>query len=510
MREKGFTLIELLTAIAIFVVLLGILFIPVTSSMRSIREANMYVALQDTAKDLAERLKKEVPTAMYAYDPSTPIIIGIDPQGNPIPATPYAKLDLVLPMKELYCEVCGGTKLYPDFEPSPPYECPYCHNRDQSTLHFRLHRPLTPKATITRFFIGLREPGIWDDKVQDYVAVRPYENVELGIGSGYNLFTLYKVEFDPNDPTGAFANWQKPDFFYDLNKAPDGKTFIYHWRKNAVALTPPDLDVVDVWQDANGYHFVPLISFLPRFVQEVLSAPSGSYTYIASLGLWGGIQNDGTKLLKQIYPNPYSDWPHIVVMHWDRGSGTWVYDYDSWITDASNPISPWANVLQRYFTWDSRKGMVNFAFWAQRTIPADGISYNYSIPAPSDPVSNQPIPNAYLILRSEVVKVNGNLCKRVDSNPQTYVDDLGNRLYEYTIDYDRAIITFNPQNPPLQGEEIEITYYWTTLQRGDLVWVHYPSSQEIMVAIGSEKSFDPKRKYPFWIVHTIKVENVRR
>jgi prepilin-type N-terminal cleavage/methylation domain-containing protein len=510
MREKGFTLIELLTAIAIFVVLLGILFIPVTSSLRSIREANMYVALQDTAKDLAERLKKEVPTAMYAYDPSTPIIIGIDPQGNPISAVPYAKLDLVLPMKELYCEVCGSVTTYPSDEPSPPYTCPNCGNSDQSKLHFRLHRPLTPKATITRFFIGLREPGIWDDKVQDYVAVRPYENVELGIGSGYNLFTLYKVEFNPNDPTGAFANWQKPDFFYDLNKAPDGKTFMYHWRKNAVALTPPDLDVVDVWQDANGYHFVPLISFLPRFVQEVLSAPSGSYTYIASLGLWGGIQNDGTKLLKQIYPNPYADWPHIVVMHWDRGSGTWVYDYDSWITDSSNPISPWANVLQRYFTWDSRKGMVNFAFWAQRTIPADGISYNYSIPAPSDPVSNQPIPNAYLILRSEVVKVNGNLCKRVDNNPQTYVDDLGNRLYEYTIDYDRAIITFNPQNPPLQGEEIEITYYWTTLQRGDLVWVHYPSSQEIMVAIGSEKSFDPKRKYPFWIVHTIKVENVRR
>jgi prepilin-type N-terminal cleavage/methylation domain-containing protein len=507
MREKGFTLIELLTAIAIFVVLLGILFIPVTSSMRSIREANMYVALQDTAKDIAERLRKEVPTAIIAYDPSPPIVIGIDPQGNYV-WEPYAKLDLVLPMKELYCQVCGRVTTFPLNEPSPPYVCPNCGNSDQSKLQFRLHRPLTPKMTITRFFIGLREPGVWDDKAQDYVAVKPYENVELRIGSGYNLFTLYKIEFNPFDPN--FANWQKPDFFYDLNKAPDGKTFMYHWRKNAVALTPPDLDVVDVWQDANGYHFATLLSFLPRFVHEVLSAPSGSYTYIASLGLWAGIQNDGTNLLKQIYPNPYSDWPHIVVMHRDSVTRNWVYDYDSWVTDSSNPASPWANVLQRYLTWDSRRGMVNFAFWAQRTIPADGVTYTYSIPAPSDPVSNQPIPNAHLILRSEVVKVNGNPCKRVDTNPQTYVDNLGNRLYEYTIDYDRAIITFNPQNPPLKGEEIEITYYWTTLQRGDLVWVHYPSCQEIMVAIGSEKAFDPKRKHPLWIVHTIKVENVRR
>ncbi|MGC9004414.1 MAG: type II secretion system protein, partial [bacterium] len=105
MREKGFTLIELLTAIAVFVVLLGILFIPVSSSLRSIREANMYLALQDTAKDLGERFRREVPTAILAYDPSPPIVIGIDPQGNPVWA-PYAKLDLVLPMKELYCEVC--------------------------------------------------------------------------------------------------------------------------------------------------------------------------------------------------------------------------------------------------------------------------------------------------------------------------------------------------------------------------------------------------------------------
>ncbi|MBC7329009.1 prepilin-type N-terminal cleavage/methylation domain-containing protein [bacterium] len=508
MRKKGFTLIELLTAIAIFVVLLGILFIPVSSSLRSIREANMYVALQDAAKDLAERFKKEVPTAINAFDPSSPIVIGIDPQGNYIWA-PYAKLDLVLPMKELYCEICGSVTPYPTFEPSPPYTCPNCGNSDQSTLHLRLHRPLTSKSTITRFFIGLREPGVWDDNLKDYTAVRPYENVELRIGSAYNLFTLYKVEFNPNDP--RFANWRNQDFFYDLNTAPDGKTYMYHWKKNAVSLTPPDLDVVDVWQDANGvYHFTPLLSFLPRFVQEVLSAPSGSYTYIASLGLWAGIQNDNTQLLKQIYPNPYSDWPHVVVMHWDGGSGTWIYDYDSWITDPSNPASPWADVLQRYLTWDSRRGMVNFAFWAQRTIPADGISYTYSIPAPSDPVSNQPIPNAYLLLRSEVVKVNGVTCKRVDVNPQTYVDVSGNRLYEYTIDYDKAIITFNPQNPPLQGDVIEVTYYWTTLQRGDLVWVHYPSCQEIMVAIGSEKAFTPERKYPFWIVHTIKVENVRR
>ena len=508
MREKGFTLIELLTAIAVFVVLLGILFIPVSSSLRSIREANMYLALQDTAKDLGERFRREVPTAILAYDPSPPIVIGIDPQGNYVWA-PYAKLDLVLPMKELYCEVCGSVTPYPVNEPSPPYTCPVCGNSDQSKLHFRLHRPLTPKATITRFFIGLREPGIWDDKLSDYTAVRPYENVELlRAGSGYNLFTLYKVEFSPQDPN--FANWQKPDFFYDLNKAPDGKTFMFHWKKNAVSLTPPDLDVVDVWKDANGYHFVPLISFLPRFVQEVLSAPSGSYTFIASLGLWAGIQNDGTKLLKQIYPNPYSDWPHIVVMHWDRASGTWIYDYDSWMTDPSNPASPWANVLQRYLTWDSRKGIINFAFWGQRTITADGTTYTYPVPPPTDQVSGGTINNAYILLRSEVVKVNGNLCKRVDANPQTYVDSSGRRLYEYTIDYDRAIITFNPLNPPLQGDNIEITYYWSNLQRGDIVWAHYPSCEEIMVAVGSEKAFAPERKHPFWIVHTIKVENVRR
>ncbi|MBC7238460.1 MAG: type II secretion system protein, partial [Chloroflexi bacterium] len=45
MRERGFTLIELLTAMAVFVVLLGILFIPLSSTLTSIREANMYMAL---------------------------------------------------------------------------------------------------------------------------------------------------------------------------------------------------------------------------------------------------------------------------------------------------------------------------------------------------------------------------------------------------------------------------------------------------------------------------------
>ncbi len=509
MREQGFTLIELLTAMAVFVVLLGILFIPLTSSLTSIREANMYIALQDTAKDIGERLRKEVPTALLASDPSTPIVIGIAPDGQYV-WTPYAKLDLVLPMKELYCETCGHIETYPrTFEPSPPYVCPNCGESDQSKLHFRLHRPLTPKSTITRFFIGLREPGVWDPNIEDYTAVKPYENVELlREGAGYNLFTLYKVEFDPNDPD--FANWRNPDFFYDLNIAPNGKTFMFNWKTNAVAFTPPDLDVIDVWRDASGYHFVALLSFLPRFVQETLSAPPGSQTFMASLGLWKGIPNDGTRLLKQIIPQPYAEWPRIVVMHRDGNTGAWIYDYDSWLVDPSNPASPWANVLQRYLTWDSRKGMVNFAFWAQRTIIADGATFTYYVPPPTDPLSGTPISNAYVLLRSEVVKVNGGLCKRVDANPQTYVDSSGNRMYEYVMDYDRGTITFNPLHPPLSGEEIEVTYYWSTLQRGDVIWVHYPSSEEIMVAIGSEKAFSPERKHPFWIVHTVKVENARR
>lgn len=508
MQREGFTLIELLTAMAVFVVLLGILFVPLSSTLSSIREANMYIALQDTAKDIGERLKKEVPTALLASDPSIPIIIGIDPNGLDVRA-PYAKIDLILPMKELYCETCGSTTPYPDAEPSPPYICPQCGETNQYKLHFRLHRPLTPKATITRFFIGLREPGVWDPNLDDYIALKPYENVELlRAGSGYNLFTLYKVEFKPSDPN--FANWRNENFFYDLTIAPNGKTYMYNWRTNAVPLTPPDLDVVDVQQQGGLYYFNPLISFLPRFIYETLSAPSGSQTYIASLGLWAGIQNDGTKLLKQITNQPYADWPHIVVMHWDGNTGTWIYDYDSWITDPSNPASPWANVLQRYLTWDSRKGIVNFAFWTQKTIFPDGVTYTYFISPPTDPASGATVTNAYILLRSEVVKINGVLCKRVDSDPKTYVDSAGNRVYEYVIDYNRGTITFNPLNPPQQGEEIEITYYWSTLQTGDVVWVHYPSSGEIMVAVGSEKAFSPERKHPFWIVYTIKVENARR
>ncbi|MBC7327829.1 prepilin-type N-terminal cleavage/methylation domain-containing protein [bacterium] len=501
MRERGFTLIELLTAMAVFVVLLGILFIPLSSTLTSIREANMYMALQDTAKDIGARLRREVPTAFLAYDPSTPIVIGIDPNGQDIWA-PYAKLDIVTPMKELYCEVCGQVTPFPTREPSAPYICPNCGNNDQSKLQLRLHRPLTPKATITRFFIGLREPGVWDDNLQDYTAVNTYQNVDIGIGTERNFFTLYKVEFEPNDPN--FANWRNPDFFYDLHIAPNGKTYMFNWRNIAVPLTPPDLDVADVWQDANGYHFVPLITFLPRFVQEVLSAPSGSQTFVASLGLWAGIQNDGTKLLKQIVPAGTYDWPHIVVMHWDGQSGSWIYDYDSWSQSA------WDSVLQRYLTWDSRKGVVNFAFWAQRTIYGDGTTYTFYIPPPSDPVSGATINNAYILLRSEAVKVNGVLCKRVEANPQTYVDSAGNKLYEYVMDYDKGIITFNPLNPPGPNEQIEITYYWSTLQRGDTVWVHYPSVGEIMVMVGSEKAFNAERKHPLWIIYTIKVENARR
>jgi len=508
MRERGFTLIELLTAMAVFVVLLGILFIPITSSLTSIKEANMYVAMQDTARDIGERLKQEVPTAFLSSDPSIPIVIGVAPDGQDI-WTPYAKVDLRLPMKELYCEVCGKVTPYPTNEPSSPYICPNCGNDDQSKLQFRLHRPLTPKSTITRFFIGLREPGIWDANLEDYTEVRPYENVELlREGTDYNLFTLYKVEFNSNDP--KFANWQDPRFFYDLNAAANEKTYMFNWRKNAVALTPPDLDVVDVWKDDDGYHFAPLMSFLPRFVQEVLSSSSGSQTFLASLGLWAGIPNDGTKLLKEISSQPYADWPHIVVMHRDDETGAWIYDYDSWLIDPSNVASPWTNVLQRYLTWDSRKGMVNFAFWAQQTIGADGMTYTYNVPLPTDPLSGSSISNAYILLRSEVVRVNGTLSKRVEVNPQTYEDAVGNRVYEYVMDYDRGTISFNPLYPPRNGEDIEITYYWSTLQNGDVVWVHYPSSEEIMVAVGSEKAFSPERKHPFWIVHTIKVENARR
>ncbi len=497
--RRGFTLIELLTAIAIFVVLLGILFVPLNSSLRSVREANIYLDLQDTARIVGDRLKREIPTAIYAWDPSPPIIIGIAPDGLDIWA-PYAKLDILLPLKELYCEVCGQTTPYPTNEPSYPYICPNCGNQDQSKLHFRLHRPLTPKGTILRLFIGLREPGVWDDNLQDYTAVRPYGNLELlRGGEGDNFFCLYKVEFNPKDP--RFANWQEPNFFYDLNLAPDGKTYMYHWKKNAVNLTPPTIDAVDVWKDGAGVlHFEPLISFLPRYTREVLQPLTNGQIFWASYGLWAGVQNDGTKLFKELVPPNTQVWPHIVVV--DR-TNTVLFDswYDSW----SDPLS-------RYFTWDSRRGIVNFVFWGapENPIIADGVTYQYPLPQSRDPLSKTPIPNAYIIPGTETVKVNGVPCKKVEADPQTYTDSAGNRIYEYSIDYDRRLLIFNALYPPAQGSQIEVTYYWSTLQRGDVVWAQYPSAEEIMVAIGNEKAFDPERKYPFWVVHTIRVENARR
>lgn len=507
--SHGFSLIEMLVVLAISAILLGLVITPLVTTFNFTNRARRSVQVQDAARYAMELTSREVADAMDLavasgdYEPflyytggspgdgtgvvvrSQGYITAWDDQGA-AHELPNAMIDLVLPYDELGLEG-GGIQ-----QPLIPQHITAADGKQH--------------PIVVRYFVGLTHP----DRVNANGNPIWRNNAMTATRGQQNLYTLYRVEFDPYDP--RFKNWAvpspnnekspdgrdvylvNPNFFYD-NTAVNGKSAADWWRQKAVAIMPIDgMDVVDfVRQDPKNRNSAilsarSLVTFSPLVVASDTAAPADSdvqpSTYRTQYGHWCGVQNDGTVPLVTGFPggNLGGFLPRITV--WDQDSkdendvpypdgGVRVeLEMDSSFTGTGKPMPGW----RRDVTWNSLKGTVSFALPApvyENTSGGEG-----NIPSLFKPLTTAPDYQAltgsnkdkrYISPRSEVVTVyekdsNGN------TRPVTYSRMASDLKDVYEVPDAVAAATGAMQLPPprqyivIDDKTILIGYPYPTVE----------------------------------------------
>jgi hypothetical protein len=424
----------MLVVLAISAILLGLIITPLVGTFNFTNRARATVQVQDAARYAMELSSREIADAMDLavssgdYEPFMYYTGGAPGEGDGVVVRSQgyvtawdgaerswelsnAMIDLVLPHDELGLEG-GGIE-----QPLIPQHL----TADDGKQH----------PVIVRYFVGLTNPVAPAGGSGNPVW---HNNVVTGIQRPQNLYTLYRVEFDPYDP--RFSNWAipspnneaapdgrkvmlvNPNFFYDNTEIPyngQSKSAAAWWREKAVAIMPTDgMDLVDfIRQDPKDKNSAitgarSLVTFNPLVVASDTAAPADNdrrpTTYKTQYGHWSGVQNDGTVRLAYV-PNVTGSFPagamadflpRITV--WDQdaeddndqpipGGGVRVeLELDSAEADSSKKPYP-GN--RRDLTWDNTKGIVSFALRAP-VYDNSGGRGNGLGPSIYDPLSTSP------------------------------------------------------------------------------------------------------------------------
>lgn len=540
---------------------------------------NARSAVQRISRDLQDAMEiiTDQPLVLWHYSQYEPGTRPA-PTANAVPApilVTGAMVDLVMPRMRYFClhpenpHYLVATDGVP--ENAAIDTCPRPEHAG-TPVEQRPMEPLQPEGNIVRYFVGLREPvNPTDPNILLPGAPSPLPHYVNGFlfpniaGSYDNTYVLYRVEFNPNDP--RVSNWRlpngepNPNFFYDPNPAPQTsppRSFAEEWRSRAVAImSTENTDAVRFVPDVNGFRPEPLVRFAPTPVEneslEVakvaavllppdplaetsdpagddgrssLLAAAGATQYVAEYGHWAGPANDMTRPLSparimgssppvangeatRFVPGPriqvYERRPLPV------GGEQLALVFDSGVAAERLP-------RQRVVSWDSRRGIVNFAL---RRTAADGsdafsttIDQNFSadlkrdlataivdgvaVPGGFGAVLQSPLlrPTASIVPGSEqVLRSLDGSAARVTRMQRAGYTGLGDQLdrivaqvdlgpNEYTIDYRTGLIQFSDRDPSLIGQPVLVRYQWRTNRPSDLVRVSYATRELLTVSLG--------------------------
>lgn len=192
-ERKAFTLIELLVVLAITAVLITLVAIPLVQGFKLTRTGQAFVEAQYRARQLAERIRKEMSTAAGVLD-------------NSIPA---AAVEISLPIRNATTQAFAGyanvylsqakVDIVPAAKGDPGLIGPGGGlinpniGKEDPTLRApigQIRLPLAPGLTIVRYWVGLRNP------FGNYV--NPWQPVITGAQVGdENLYVLRRAEVAP-------------------------------------------------------------------------------------------------------------------------------------------------------------------------------------------------------------------------------------------------------------------------------------------------------------------------
>lgn len=566
----------------------------------------------------------------YDFDPNDDPVRPF-PADSAIPvAQPVsgAMVDLVLPKMRYFCTgfnhylntletTRDGTQI--DTRRIAIDECP----RDGGPVELRPTDPLQPEEVRVRYFVGLAQPttdqtdptplpGSINDRTNPH-----YQNGFLfknTASASDNLYVLYRVEFNPvvTTPEGALTrNWlldrdvsyggipfragtPNPNFFYDTAFAPQ-------WKSRAVAIvTAQDTDLVRLVRTAtNNWAPEPAVRFLPSAIaNETLTPNSQSGTfeaiglqgaprpptqYAADYGNWSGPLADMTRpLTETVMMGPqrpdvpalaaqFVPGPRIQIFEQSPGTGGMGDRLDK-VYDSAVPSG--VEARQRLFSWDSRRGIVNFALRRSQFPVPDGVDgeaftatvtqdftadlkadmATVQIPSFSGQVETVPSgfgalmasplfgprtagawqgqPRVKIVPGSE--SITRILSRGTGPSPSVLMERVGytglglagGDQYvaqtdlapnQYTIDYSTGIITFSDKDPSLLearpggSQDLLIRYQFQTNRSTDVVRATYATRELMAVQLGLQQ-YEPRtgEAQAIQLTNRVRVRNVGR
>jgi hypothetical protein len=474
----------MLVVMAVAAILLGLIISPLVTTFNFTNRARRTVEVQDAARYAMEVMSREIADAMnvvvadgdyepfYYYTGGSPnsgdavvvrgqgYIGAYDDRGTAM-QLPYGMVDIVLPHDSLGLEGGGVTQ---------PLVLQY------QTVNGTQH------PIVVRYFVALTHP---DKRLANGNPIW-VNNITTRGNRPQNMYTLYRVEFDPYDP--HFSNWAvpdsaggktpdgkaiwvlNPDFFYGPTVV-DGQPQYYWWRKASVAIMPTDsMDLVDFvrpdttrpYEDPTkplpssgaNYPYLEarsLVTFTPLITAADPARAVGDSkqpsTYQAEYGHWTGVQNDGTVPFTGYSGDLSSMLPHIVIYHQKRDPDTdatiLVPQFDSAVSSTDKYECP-AN-KNRVLAWNSLKGTIEFSIAAPTYDSKHATEKtNASVFDPlNDTPKFTPPPGAYITPASEIVTVEEN-----DGHQVVYSRASSDTKDVYDVPEDIAIVDGAPKQLP--------------------------------------------------------------
>jgi hypothetical protein len=478
-----------------------------------------------------------------------------------------AMIDLVLPKARYYCTAFNHYLTEEEVAPNQAIEeCPRAGHQN-SKVETRPIQPLQPAGTRVRYFVGLRygyNPGQLDPGVPDSQNRRAphYLNPQLftmTTGELVNPYVLYRAEFDPQTTSQlgqSTSNWRdasgqiNPGFFYPDVRTGDDR-FARAWKNQAVAIIPPENTDMVRWVQDRQRPEIWLPQPMTRFGATAIESetldpnretvtPDGQggfreaarppMQYVADYGHWTGPPNDLTiPLAPSVIISPTAPAANIPADRFALGPRFQIYDtqsggggtamtlvYDSAVTAADLP-------RRRLFTWDSSRGIVNFALRAETTQSVQGVGsvgdevpYSISLlrdrqtrdlPLVSNLGRTEPIAAGFGSVKADpyltdTVRIvpGSERVEQLGSNGQpertferagwtgtgrdmpTPQPDL--ELDQYVIDYSTGLIAFSDRDPRLAGIPVRIRYQMHTNKSTDVVRVSYSTRELLTVNVG--------------------------
>jgi hypothetical protein len=576
----------MLVVIAITIVLMGLLLGPLSQSFRLTARGRAMIAAQDNARSAMNQIARDIQDAMVVYDglpinmygynryaelrgrphPDDNSVAGIITYPGTTQPIEYrdALIDLVLPKARYYCTAFNHYLTEEEAVPNQAIEeCPR-DGHQNSRVESRPIQPLQPAGTRVRYFVALRygynptnlDPsGLPDPSSRAPHYLNPLL-FTMSTADFSNPYVLYRAEFDPNPASqmGALTrNWRSEDgrinprFWYEPE-------FAQRWKAQAVAvISPENTDMVRWVRDRQQPEIwlpQPLTRFGATAIEnetldpnretvtsdeqgELREAPRAPMQYIADYGHWTGPINDLTlPLAPSVLVSPTVPAGSVPSQRFALGPRFQVYDTRSGASGTAMTLvydsaTPAADLpRRRLFTWDSSRGIVNFALRAEteQTIQGNGsvgdeVPFSVSLlrdrltrdlPLVSDLSRTETIAAGFGALKADpyladTVRIvpGSELIQQLGTNGQpertferagwtgtgrdmpTPQPDL--EPDQYVIDYSTGLITFSDRDPRLAGTPVSIRYQMHTNKSTDIVRVSYSTRELLTINVGLQQ-----------------------